>query len=187
MSQDKLNIGMVVVGHPDAGKSTICGRLIYELGGISERDLAKLKKESQDMRKGYLCYAFYMDRSKDERTRGFSIACCTRDFYTNSYHYTMIDAPGLRDFIKNTISGISQADIALLMVPANKGGFETSIAKGNYKKGEIEGQTRQHARLCHLLGIKQLIVCINKMDVSSVNWSQNRYNEIKQEVDKMLT
>eukprot|EP01083_Nonionella_stella_P162152 532071_1 len=91
-----------------------------------------------------------------------------------------------RDFIKNMISGASQADVALLMVPSNKGGFETSIAKGNHKKGGIQGQTRQHARLCHLLGIEQLIVGINKMDDKSVNWSQDRYKEIKGEVDKML-
>lgn len=91
------------------------------------------------------------------------------------------------DFIKNMISGASQADCALLMVPANKGGFEKSIAKGNHKKGEIQGQTRQHARLCHLLGIDQLIVGINKMDQASVNFSEERYKEIKAEVDKMLT
>lgn len=92
-----------------------------------------------------------------------------------------------RDFIKNMISGAAQADVALLMVPSNKGGFETSIAKGNHKKGEVQGQTRQHARLCHLLGIDQVIVGINKMDDKSVNWSEERYNEIKGEVDKMLT
>ena len=84
-----------------------------------------------------------------------------------------------RDFIKNTISGVSQADAAILMVPSNKGAFEASIAKGNLKRGQAEGQTRQHMRLCHLFGIQQLIVCINKMDDESVKWSQDRYNEIK--------
>merc|ERR1719204_1840901 len=85
------------------------------------------------------------------------------------------------------ISGAAQADVALLMVPANAGGFETSIARGNHKKGEVQGQTRQHARLCHLLGIEQLIVGINKMDEKSCNWSEARYTEIKTEVEKMLT
>merc|ERR1712152_36200 len=132
-------------------------------------------------------FAFFMDKSKDERARGVTIACTTREFFTESYHYTIIDAPGHRDFIKNMISGASQADVALLMVPSNKGGFETSIAKGNHKKGEIQGQTRQHARLIHLLGIEQVIVGINKMDDKSVNWSEDRYNEIKGEVEKMLT
>merc|ERR1711997_446819 len=107
--------------------------------------------------------------------------------FTDSYHYTIIDAPGHRDFIKNMISGAAQADVALLMVPSNKGGFETSIAKGNRKKGEVQGQTRQHARLCHLLGIEQLIVGVNKMDEKSCNWSKERFDEIKGEVDKMLT
>jgi elongation factor 1-alpha len=85
------------------------------------------------------------------------------------------------------ISGAAQADVALLMVPANTGGFETSIAKGNRKKGEVQGQTRQHARLCHLLGIEQLIVGVNKMDEKSCNWSKDRFEEIKGEVEKMLT
>merc|ERR1719204_2082378 len=105
-----------------------------------------------------------MDKSKDERARGVTIACTTKEFFTEKFHYTIIDAPGHRDFIKNMISGASQADVALLMVPANKGGFETSIQKGNHKKGEVQGQTRQHARLLHLLGVEQVIVGVNKMD-----------------------
>merc|ERR1711937_882280 len=109
------------------------------------------------------------------------------EFFTDKYHYTIIDAPGHRDFIKNMISGASQADVALLMVPANKGGFETSIQKGNHKKGEVQGQTRQHARLLHLLGVEQVICGINKMDDKSVGYKQDRYKEIKSEVSKMLT
>jgi len=183
----KKHIGIVIVGHVDAGKSTTTGRLLFELGGLSERELEKLKKEASELGKDSFLFAFFLDRSKDERARGVTIVCTTKEFFTDSYHYTIIDAPGHRDFIKNMISGASQADVALLMVPANKGGFETSIAKGNHKKGEIQGQTRQHARLCHLLGIEQLIVGINKMDDNSVNWSEDRYNEIQTEVDKMLT
>merc|ERR1712203_1174665 len=159
---------------------------MFKLGGINERDLAKLKKEAEAQGKASFAFAFFMDKSKDERARGVTIACTTKEFFTESYHYTIIDAPGHRDFIKNMISGASQADVALLMVPANKGGFETSIAKGNHKKGEIQGQTRQHARLCHLLGIEQLIVGINKMDSPSVNYAEARYKEIKSEVDKCL-
>merc|ERR1719273_413861 len=116
------------------------------------------------MGKGSFAFAFFMDKSKDERARGVTIACTTKEFFTDNYHYTIIDAPGHRDFIKNMISGASQADVALLMVPANKGGFETSIQKGNHKKGEVQGQTRQHARLLHLLGVEQVIVGVNKMD-----------------------
>jgi elongation factor 1-alpha len=119
--------------------------------------------------------------------RGVTIVCTTKEFFTPSWHFTIIDAPGHRDFIKNMISGASQADVALLMVPATKGEFETSIAKGNHKKGEIQGQTRQHARLCHLLGIEQLLVGVNKMDDKTVEFKQERFEEIKSEVEKMLT
>jgi len=187
MADGKPHLGLVIVGHVDAGKSTTTGRLLFELGGMSERDLAKLKKEAQELGKESFLFAFFMDKGKDERARGVTIQCCTREFFTETYHYTIIDAPGHRDFIKNMISGAAQADVALLMVPSNKGGFETSIAKGNHKKGEVQGQTRQHARLCHLLGIEQVICGINKMDDKSVNWSEDRYKEIKGEVDKMLT
>jgi elongation factor 1-alpha len=104
-----------------------------------------------------------MDRQKEERERGVTIACTTKEFFTPSYHYTVIDAPGHRDFIKNMITGASQADVCLLMVPAD-GNFTTAIAKGNAKAGEVQGQTRQHSVLINLLGVKQLMVGVNKMD-----------------------
>jgi len=183
--EGKKHLGIVIVGHVDAGKSTTTGRLLFELGGLTERDLEKLKKEAQEMGKDSFLFAFFLDRSAEERRRGVTIVCTTKEFFTPSWHYTIIDAPGHRDFIKNMISGASQADVALLMVPANKGEFEVSIAKGNHKKGEIQGQTRQHARLCHLIGIEQLIVGVNKMD--SAEFKQDRFEEIKSEVEKMLT
>jgi len=183
----KPHVGIVIVGHVDAGKSTTTGHLLFELGGMSDRELEKLKKEASDQGKGSFAFAYFMDKNKDERARGVTIACTTKEFFTNNYHYSVIDAPGHRDFIKNMISGASQADVALLMVPASQGGFETSIAKGDLKKGEVQGQTRQHARLCHLLGIDQLIVGVNKMDDPSVKYSESRYKEIKTEVSAMLT
>merc|ERR1719359_2262527 len=186
-SAEKKHLGIVIVGHVDAGKSTTTGHLLFELGGLSEREMTKLQAEADAVGKGSFAFAFFMDKSKDERARGVTIACTTKEFFTESYHYTIIDAPGHRDFIKNMISGAAQADVALLMVPANKGGFETSIAKGNHKKGEVQGQTRQHARLCHLIGIEQMIVAVNKMDDKSVNYDQGRFKEISGEVDKMLT
>jgi elongation factor 1-alpha len=186
-NENKKHLGLVVVGHVDAGKSTTTGHLMFKLGGINERDLEKLKKEAEAQGKASFAFAFFMDKSKDERARGVTIACTTKEFFTDKYHYTIIDAPGHRDFIKNMISGASQADVALLMVPANRGGFETSIQKGNHKKGEVQGQTRQHARLLHLLGVEQVICGINKMDDKSVGYSQDRFKEIKSEVSKMLT
>jgi len=185
-NEDKKHLGIVICGHVDAGKSTTTGHLLFELGGINDREIAKLKTEAEALGKGSFAFAFYMDTCKEERARGVTIQCRTKEFFTDNYHYSIIDAPGHRDFIKNMISGASQADVALLMVPANKGGFEVSIAKGNHKKNEVQGQTRQHARLINLLGIEQVIVGINKMDSPSVKYSQDRYKEIKSEVKKML-
>jgi elongation factor 1-alpha len=183
--KDKTHVSIVICGHVDAGKSTTTGRVIFELGGISERDLAKLKAEADALGKGSFAFAFYMDKSKEERARGVTIACTTKEFYTDRYHYTVIDAPGHRDFIKNMISGASQADVALLMVPAD-GNFTAAIAKGNHKQGVVQGQTRQHARLINLLGVKQLIVGVNKMDCDVAKYGEARYKEIADEMANML-
>jgi elongation factor 1-alpha len=174
-----------VCGNVDAGKSTTTGHLIFDLGGIPEREMQKLKDEAKTLGKDSFAFAFYMDKSKEERARGVTIACTTKEFYTPSYHYTIVDAPGHRDFIKNMISGASQADVCLLMVPAD-GNFTAAIARGNHKLGEVQGQTRQHARLINLLGVKQLIVGINKMDTPTAKYSVERYNEIKDEMASML-
>jgi elongation factor 1-alpha len=146
-----------------------------------------LKQEAERLGKGSFAFAFYMDRQKEERERGVTIACTTKEFYTEKWHYTVIDAPGPRDFIKNMISGAGQADVALLMVPADKGGFEKAVAKGNRATGEIEGQTRQHSRLINLLGVEKVIVGINKMDnTSPTPYLQSRFDEIAGEVLVML-
>jgi elongation factor 1-alpha len=149
-NSEKEHLSIVICGHVDSGKSTTTGRLIFELGGLPERELDKLKQEAERLGKGSFAFAFYMDRQKEERERGVTIACTTKEFYTDKWHYTVIDAPGHRDFIKNMITGASQADVALIMVPAD-GNFTTAIAKGNHKAGEIQGQTRQHSRLINLL------------------------------------
>ena len=184
MSDPKQHISLVVCGHVDAGKSTTTGHLIFKLGGISEREMQKLQQEADNLGKSSFAFAYYMDKDKAERERGVTINCTTKEFYTDSYHFTIVDAPGHRDYIKNMITGAGCADVALLLVPAEKGGFETAIQKGDHKSNVIQGQTRQHARLLSLLGIEQLIVGINKMD--SCDWSEERYNEIKDEMTKMI-
>jgi elongation factor 1-alpha len=184
-SSDKKHVSIVICGHVDAGKSTTTGRLIFELGGIPEREMQKLRDEAKVLGKESFAFAFYMDRTKEARARGVTIQCTTKEFFTPRYHYSIVDAPGHRDFIKNMISGASQADVALLMVPAD-GNFTAAIARGNHKAGEIQGQTRQHARLINLLGVKQLIVGVNKMDCDVANYGTARYEEIKNEMQSML-
>ena len=185
MAEGKAHLSIVVCGHVDAGKSTTTGRLIFELGGIDEREMAKLKKEAEVMGKGSFAFAFHMDRQKDERERGVTISVTTKEFFTETKHYTILDAPGHRDFIKNMITGSSQADVALLLVPSD-GNFVTSIAKGNLKAGEVQGQTRQHALLINLLGVKQLIVGVNKMDCDVAKYGIERFTEIANEMKSML-
>lgn len=182
--EGKQHLSIVVCGHVDAGKSTTTGRLIFDLGGIEAREMEKLKEEARKVGKESFAFAFYMDRQKDERARGVTISITTKEFFTDRYHYTIIDAPGHRDFIKNMITGASQADVALLMVPSD-GNFTASIAKGNHKAGEVQGQTRQHARLINLLGCKQMIVGCNKMDTSG--YKEERYIEVRNEVKDCLT
>jgi len=182
----KEHISLVVVGTVDSGKSTSSARLLFELGGISDRELDKLKAEAKALGKDSFAFAFYMDNNKEERERGITINCNTKEFFTDSKHYTIIDAPGHKDFIKNMIGGASQADVAILMAPADKGAFEAAVSRGDRDSGIPEGQTRAHARLLFLLGIEQIIVGVNKMDENSCNYSEERYNEIKEEMSKML-
>jgi len=184
----KEHLSIVICGHVDSGKSTTTGRLLFELGGIEERTMTKLKEEAERLGQGSFAFAFYMDTQKDERERGVTIKCTTKEFFTDNYHYSVIDAPGHRDFIKNMISGAAQADVGVLMVPAD-GNFTTAIQKGNHKAGEVQGQTRQHARLIQLLGVKQIMVGVNKMDTSIGDYStydEKRFQEIKDEMQRTL-
>jgi elongation factor 1-alpha len=185
MNEKKKHLSIVIVGHIDSGKSTTTGRLIFELGDIPKREMEKLQEEAKALNKSSFAFAFYMDRCKEERARGVTIQCTTKEFRTDNWHYTIIDAPGHRDFIKNMISGAAQADVALLMVPAD-GNFATAIQKGDTKLAEIQGQTRAHARLLNLLGLKQLIVGVNKMDTDVAGYREERFNEICDEMRHML-
>ena len=176
--KDKVHINLVVIGHVDSGKSTSTGHLIYKCGGIDKRTIEKYEKEAAEAGKASFKYAWVMDKLKSERERGITIDISLWQFETAKYHFTIIDAPGHRDFIKNMITGTSQADCAILMIASPQGEFEAGISK--------DGQTREHALLSFTLGVKQMIVCCNKMDEKSVNYSEERYLEIKKEVSDFL-
>ena len=178
MGREKSHINIVVIGHVDSGKSTTTGNLIYKCGGISKTTIEKFEKEAQEMGKGSFKYAWVLDKLKAERERGITIDISLWNFETEKYNFTIIDAPGHRDFIKNMITGTSQADVAILIVSAAVGEFEAGISKN--------GQTREHALLAFTLGVKQLIVCVNKMDGKSVSYSQDRFNEVQREVSNFI-
>ena len=176
MGKDKGHLNLVVIGHVDSGKSTTTGHLIYKLGGIDDRTLEKFEKESAEMGKGTFKYAWVLDKLKAERERGITIDIALWKFQTANRFYTIIDAPGHRDFIKNMITGTSQADAAILIIASGKGEFEAGISK--------EGQTREHALLAFTMGVKQMVVACNKMD--SIEYSEERYKEIKGNVAEFL-
>jgi elongation factor 1-alpha len=178
MGKDKTHINLVVIGHVDSGKSTTTGHLIYKCGGIDKRTIEKFEKEATEMGKGSFKYAWVLDKLKAERERGITIDIALWKFETKKFYFTIIDAPGHRDFIKNMITGTSQADCAILIVAAGVGEFEAGYAKN--------GQTREHALLAYTLGVKQMVVCINKMDDKSVGYAQKRYDEIRDELKKFL-
>jgi len=174
--KEKVHINAVVIGHVDAGKSTTTGHLIYKCGGIDKRTIEKFEKEANEMGKGSFKYAWVLDKLKAERERGITIDIALWKFETAKYYYTIIDAPGHRDFIKNMITGTSQADVAILIMASGTGEFEAGISKN--------GQTREHALLAWTLGVRQMIVGVNKID--SVNYSEDRYKEIKSEASLFL-
>lgn len=167
----KPHLNLVIVGHVDQGKSTLAGRLFYETGAIREDELRKLRELAQEFKIEGGEFAYILDREIEERKRGMTIDIAHRPFETQKYYFTIIDAPGHRDFVKNMITGASQADAAILVVSA--------------KPGEgIQEQTKEHAYLLRVLGINQLIVAITKMD--TVNYDEKRFNELKEQVINLL-
>ena len=178
MGKEKQHVSVVVIGHVDSGKSTTTGHLIFKCGGIDKRTLEKFEKEAAEMGKGSFKYAWVLDKLKAERERGITIDIALWKFETEKYYFTIIDAPGHRDFIKNMITGTSQADLAILVVASPPGEFEAGIS--------ANGQTREHALLAFTLGVRQMIVAVNKMDDKNVNWAQSRYDEISKELNLYL-
>ncbi|XP_068081940.1 elongation factor 1-alpha 2-like [Anabrus simplex] len=184
MGKEKIHINIVVIGHVDSGKSSTTGHLIYKCGGsnqpswIDKRTIEKFEKEAQEMGKGSFKYVWVLDKLKAERERGITIDIAVWKFETSKYYVTIIDAPEHRDFIKNMITGTSQADCVVLIVAAGTGEFEAGISKN--------GQTREHALLAFTVGVKQLIVSVNKMDSTGLPYSEARFEEIKKEVSSYI-
>jgi len=175
---EKPHLNLIIIGHVDHGKSTTTGHLLYLAGVVDERKIKEYEEQAKAMGKETFKFAWVLDTMKEERERGVTIDLRFLKFETPKYFFTVIDAPGHRDFVKNMVTGASQADAAVLFVSARRGEFEAGIGPG--------GQTREHAFLAFTLGVHQLIVAINKMDDVSVNWSEERYNEIKNEISRML-
>ena len=169
MAEKKPHMNLVTIGHVDHGKSTLVGRLLYDTGAVRDEQMRKLKDLAKELKKETFEFAFVMDKLKEERERGVTIDIMHQRFDTNKFFFTIIDAPGHRDFVKNMITGTSQADAAILVVSGKDG---------------IQEQTKEHAYLAKVLGVGQMVVAINKMD--AVSYNEAKYKEVKEAVEKLL-
>ena len=169
MAEEPIHMSIVVAGDVHSGKSSLVGRLLYDMGDVDERTMEQVKKEAEELGKPACAFAHIFDNTKDEQEREHTISCKLKEFYTKRYHYTVIDTPGHRDYVKNFISGASQADTALLLCSADG-----------------SGDPRYHARLLRLFGIDQLVVCINKMDSLKPPYSEECYDRFVNNIKKML-
>jgi len=166
---DKPHVNLVFIGHVDHGKSTLVGRLLYDSGALSEQEYRKLEAEAKALGKATFAFAYAMDNLQEERKRGLTIDVAYKKFEGKKNNFTIIDAPGHKDFIKNMITGTSQADAAVLVIAAKEG---------------VMAQTKEHAFLSQVMGLKQLIIAVNKMD--EVNYDEKKFNEVKDQAGKLL-
>ena len=167
---EKPHLNLAIIGHVDHGKSTLVGRILLDTGQFPAHIVEKYKEEAKAKGKESFALAWIFDNLKEERERGVTIDVAHKKFYTDKYYFTIIDAPGHRDFVKNMITGTSQADAAILVVAAPEG---------------VMAQTKEHMFLARTLGVKQMIIAINKMDATKPPYDKNRYEEVKEEVYKL--
>jgi elongation factor 1-alpha len=174
----KPHLNLVVIGHVDHGKSTLVGHMLLKLGALDPKTVKEVEEIAKKKGKESEKYAWFLDKLKEERERGVTIALTFMKFETPKYYWTIIDAPGHRDFIKNMITGASQADVALLVVSAKTGEFEAGMSP--------EGQTMEHIVLARTMGIDQVVVAITKMDITDPPWSEKRYNHVVNVLKKFM-
>jgi elongation factor 1-alpha len=174
----KEHMNLVVIGHVDHGKSTLVGHMLLKLGALDPKMVKEVEEAAKKSGKESEKYAWFLDRLKEERERGLTIALSFMKFETPKYYWTIIDAPGHRDFVKNMITGASQADAALLVVSAKTGEYEAGMSR--------EGQTMEHIVLARTMGIDQVVVAITKMDITEPPYSKDRYLKIVDGLKKFM-
>lgn len=172
LKDSKPHCSFVVLGHVDAGKSTLMGRLLYDVGAVDINHIRKLKRESERIGKGSFHLAWVMDQTAEERERGVTVSICTSEFETDAAKFTIVDAPGHRDFVPSAIAGISQADVALLSIDCGTDAFESGF--------NLDGQTKEHTLLARSMGVSRIVVAMNKMDTA--DWDMGRFTQIKNEL-----
>jgi len=172
------HLNLVFIGHVDAGKSTFCGQILYQTDQVDARTIEKYEKEAKEKNRDSWFLAYIMDTNDEERAKGKTVEVGRAHLETALKRYTILDAPGHKNYVPNMIAGACQADVGVLVISARKGEFETGFDRG--------GQTREHALLAKTLGVRMLVVVINKMDDPTVEWSQERFEECKEKLTPFL-